>query len=154
MRLAPSPPPIATTYNSGTSVFTLSTGGVDTTINGTVTTTVDSSSTSGTLTLGQATSLLFVEDSTGRLALSPTTTTTPSSIVYAINPKRAVCRTGHHWRDPGCYSAAAVTRMKRTPLHAAFTFAFLEREPSKTNCRKSWVVAEARSRFQAMAISE
>jgi len=82
--------PVPATLASGEDTFTLSTGGVNAGINGALGTTSDSSTTAGMLTLGQTASLLFAEDATGRISVSPTTTTTPSSIVYAITPKLAV----------------------------------------------------------------
>ncbi|SNS43420.1 Putative Ig domain-containing protein [Granulicella rosea] len=82
--------PAASTVSSGEEVFTLSTGGVNSYINGALSTSLDSSSPSGTLAFGQTASLLFLEDATGRNVVTTTTSTTPTAIIYAITSKRAV----------------------------------------------------------------
>lgn len=75
---------------SGTYTFALSTGGVNSGLNGTLATTLDSSSPGGTLTLGATASLLFLEDATGRITTNVNGNASVQSVVYVISSKRAV----------------------------------------------------------------
>jgi hypothetical protein len=79
------PSSVAATDASGIYTFALNSGGVDSTISGDLTTTLDSSSTAGSLKYGQASSLLYVESSTGRQPATLSGSTVPQVIVYGIN---------------------------------------------------------------------
>ena len=78
-----------TTDESGAYVFALSTGGVDSSFNGALTTTLDSSSTGGVLTLGSSASYLFLEDNTGRITLNASGSSSILGVIYAITSTRA-----------------------------------------------------------------
>jgi hypothetical protein len=75
---------------SGSYVFLLSSGGVNSTLNGTLATTLDSSSPAGTLALGTTSSLLFLEDTTGRLTTNANGSSAVQGVVYGISSTRAV----------------------------------------------------------------
>jgi len=78
------------TNTSGMYFFALSMGGVDSGVTGQVVTTLDSSSTSGSLSYGTTSSLLFLEDSSSRMLIGPSGSSTPQSIVYVITPLHAI----------------------------------------------------------------
>ncbi len=82
--------PAPATLSSGDFAWTLSTGGVNTSLNGTLTTTLDSSSPAGALALGTSNSLIYLEDTNGRITLNANGSSTVVGVAYAITASRAV----------------------------------------------------------------
>ena len=80
-----SPTSAPATDVSGMYNFVLNTGGVDSGISGALSTSLDSSSTAGMLSYGQASSYLYTESSTSRHSVALPGSTTPQTIIYGIN---------------------------------------------------------------------
>jgi hypothetical protein len=87
---AGAPSAVATTTTTGLYTFALNTGGVDTFLTGTLATSLDTSSTNGTLALNQPGSLLYSETANNRLTITASGSNTVLSVVYGITGSSAV----------------------------------------------------------------
>ena len=85
------PAPISVTAFSGRATLTANSGGIDGgPVTGSIATTVDSSSATGSLISAQGSSLLYSEDPFGRVTVTQVTGGSATAIVYAISPSEAV----------------------------------------------------------------
>jgi hypothetical protein len=84
------PTPAPATDTSGIYTFALNNGGVDAGISGDLSTSLDSSSTAGTLSYAQAASYLYTESSTSRHVVTLSGSTTTQMVLYGINSGLAV----------------------------------------------------------------